>query len=217
MGATRQTELFDTGPAGGRVTLAPGVTLLRGFVATAPLVAAIESVAAAAPFRHLATRGGGRMSVAMTNAGEWGWHSDARGYRYVAADPLTGRPWPAMPAAFRALADRAAEAGGFPGFAPDACLVNRYAPGAQMGAHRDFDELEMRHPIVSASIGLPATFLWYGATRKGPPLVVPLADGDVLVWGGPARAGYHAVRRLAAPEGAPPDAVRYNLTFRRAK
>lgn len=200
-------------------TVAPGVTWLRGHVATAPLRAEIEAIAARAPFRHLSTRGGGRMSVAMTNCGAWGWHSDARGYRYEPLDPLTGLPWPAMPDAFRALAAQAAEAGGFPGFEPDCCLVNRYAPGAQMGTHRDFDELEMRHPIVSVSIGLPAVFQWYGERRTGTPLRVPLVDGDVLVWGGIARAGYHGVKKLAAPDllDAASGEYRYNLTFRRAK
>jgi DNA oxidative demethylase len=197
--------------------IVPDVTLLRGFAATVPLRAAIEVVAAAAPFRHLTTPGGGRMSVSMTNCGAWGWHSDARGYGYVAHDPDSGTAWPAMPPLFQSLAAEAAAAGGFAGFEPDCCLVNRYVVGAQLGAHRDFDELDMRHPIVSVSIGLPAVFLWYGATRRGPPLRVPVADGDVVVFGGSARAGYHGVRRLAAPEPGAAATVRYNLTFRRAR
>jgi alkylated DNA repair protein (DNA oxidative demethylase) len=216
--------------------LLPDVVLLRGHADVVPLLADIGRIAAAAPFRHLATRGG-TMSVAMTNCGGWGWHSDAGGYRYVDRDPTTGLKWPAMPAAFRELAVHAAATAGFPGFEPDCCLVNRYAVGAQMGTHRDFDELDMRHPIVSVSIGLSATFLWYGALRTGSPLRVVLDSGDVLVWGRSARAGYHGVRRLAAPAaggsdgsaaGAVPrdaaqagvgafEPLRYNLTFRRAK
>ncbi|MCZ8132570.1 MAG: alpha-ketoglutarate-dependent dioxygenase AlkB [Steroidobacteraceae bacterium] len=215
---------FDFGVAAGPGSpreIAPQVTWLPHFVATAPLRDAIDRIAAAAPFRHLVVPRGGRMSVAMTNCGTWGWHSDRRGYRYVDVDPETGRPWPAIPPAFLDLAARAAAAGGFPGYVPDACLVNRYAIGAQMGAHRDYDELDMSQPIVSVSIGLPATFLWYGARRTDPPVSVLLEDGDVLVWGGSARAGYHAVRKLKAPRGMAPvtgDApLRYNLTFRRAR
>ena len=204
-------------PAAARVEIAADAVLLRGFVATAPLRTAIESVAMAAPFRRLQTLNGGQMSVAMTNCGSWGWHSDRRGYRYLTTDPLSGRPWPPMPAEFAALATAAASVAGFPGFAPDCCLINRYVVGAQMGAHRDHDELEMRHPIVSVSIGLPATFLWYGASRKGPPLSIAVTDGDVVVFGGSARSGYHGVRRLAAPPGAAPELQRHNLTFRRAK
>jgi len=200
-----------------RVAIAPEVLILRRYVATPPLVAAIERISCEAPFRRLRTRGGGQMSVAMTNCGSVGWHSDLDGYRYVDQDPDSGRRWPAMPPAFLSLATHAAATAGFPGFEPDCCLVNRYAVGTQMGAHRDFDELNMRHPIVSVSIGLPAVFVWYGAVRKGPALPVRVEDGDVLVWGGTARAGYHGVRRLAASPGVVPGAVRYNLTFRRAR
>jgi alkylated DNA repair protein (DNA oxidative demethylase) len=155
----------------------------------------------------------------MTNCGAFGWHSDARGYRYVERDPDSGRPWPAMPELFRTLARSAAAEAGFAGFDPDACLVNRYAIGAQMGAHRDHDEHDMAQPIVSVSIGLPAVFLWYGEKRSARPLRVPLGDGDVVVWGGVARAGYHGVRRIEAPvpAAALEEAVRYNLTFRRAR
>ena len=198
--------------------LAPGVCVLRGFADGEALAGIIATLAAEAPFRHLRTRGG-LMSVAMTNCGAWGWHSDERGYRYVACDPLRNAPWPAMPAAFRQLAVAAAERGGFTGYEPDCCLVNRYAVGARMGTHRDFDELDMGQPIVSVSIGLPAVFLWHGARRDGTPQRVLLQDGDVVVWGGEARAGYHAVRPIAAADGAATAAVplRYNLTFRRAR
>jgi len=196
--------------------LVDDVVLLRSFADSAPLVAAILGVTSGAPFRHLRTRGG-PMSVGMSNCGDWGWHSDAHGYRYVECDPTTGLPWPAMPALFRDLAQRAAIHAGFAPFEPDCCLINRYAVGAQMGTHRDFDELDMAHPIVSVSLGLPATFLWYGAKRTGRPLRVPVQDGDVLVWGRAARAGYHGVRKIDAPPESSPDSVRYNLTFRRAK
>jgi alkylated DNA repair protein (DNA oxidative demethylase) len=198
-----------------RIAVADDVVLLRGFVATGPLRLAIEAIERSSPFRHLDTPGGGRMSVAMTNAGTVGWYSDANGYRYADTDPLTGTPWPPMPAAFADLALRAATAAGFRGFAPDCVLVNRYVPGAQMGVHRDHDERDLGHPIVSVSIGLPATFVWHGATRRDPPQPVPVIDGDVLVWGGRARAGYHGVRRLRA--GPDPALVRFNLTFRRAR
>ena len=217
MPASTQADLLDAIDSPARVAVAEQVVWLRRYAATAPLRAEIERVAAAAPFRHLTTPGGGRMSVAMTNAGRWGWHSDARGYRYVEHDPLSGRPWPSLPDAFAELAARAARVAGFDAFAPDCCLVNRYAVGAQMGTHRDFDEQDLRQPIVSVSIGLPAVFLWYGATRKGPPTRVPVEDGDVVVWGGVARAGYHGVRRLAAAADGSGDGWRYNLTFRRAR
>jgi alkylated DNA repair protein (DNA oxidative demethylase) len=190
--------------------------ILRQFSDTRGLGREIASIAAAAEFRHLRTRGG-RMSVAMTNCGDWGWHSDPAGYRYVARDPVTGRPWPAMPLLFADLAQRAAASAGFGPFTPDCCLINRYAIGAQMGTHRDFDEHDLSQPIVSVSIGLPAVFCWYGERRGGKPLAVPVCSGDVLVWGASARTGYHAVRRVAAAIDPGVEPFRYNLTFRRAR
>ena len=194
--------------------MAPEVVLLRGFaVATAEYAAAVDLVAAAAPFRQLQTPGGRPMSAAMTNCGALGWHSDARGYRYEPCDPLSGLPWPAMPSIFLDLAQRAAAEAGYRDFLPDACLINRYAGKAKMGAHRDADELDFSQPIVSVTLGAAATFLWYGKLRSGSAVKIRLEPSDVLVWGGSARRGYHAVGQA---EGAATGAVRINLTFRKA-
>ena len=127
------------------------------------------------------------MSVGMTNCGSVGWVSDRSGYRYDSCDPLSGRTWPSMPPIFLALAKAAALAGGFPDFAPDACLINRYEPGARLTLHQDKDEGDFRAPIVSVSLGLPAVFLFGGESRKVRQKRIPLQHGDVVVWGGPAR------------------------------
>ena len=194
--------------------MAPEVVLLRGFaVAPAEYAAAVDLVAAAAPFRHLQTPAGRPMSAAMTNSGALGWHSDARGYRYERVDPLSGLAWPAMPSIFLELAQRAAAKAGYRDFLPDACLINRYAGKAKMGAHRDADERDFSQPIVSVTLGAAATFLWYGPLRSGPAVKIRLEPTDVLVWGGAARRGYHAVGQA---EGAAVGAVRINLTFRKA-
>jgi alkylated DNA repair protein (DNA oxidative demethylase) len=198
--------------------LAPGAVLLPVFALAdeAALLSALERVAAAAPFRHLETPGGYRMSVGMTNCGALGWVSDRRGYRYDPIDPGSGRPWPAMPAAFRSLAERAAEAGGFARFDPDACLVNRYEPGSRLTLHQDRNERDFDAPIVSVSLGLPAIFLFGGDTRGGRPQRVPLRHGDVVVWGGPARLRFHGVAPIADGQHERLGAYRINLTFRRA-
>jgi alkylated DNA repair protein (DNA oxidative demethylase) len=156
------------------------------------------------------------MSVAMTNCGAARWVSDRTGYRYHRIDPETGRPWPAMPAVFAELAARAAEVGGFPAFAPDVCLANRYAPGARLSLHQDRDEQDFGAPIVSVSLGLPAVFLWGGLSRSDRPRRVRLAHGDVVVWGGPARMIFHGVMPLADGEHPAIGRRRLNLTFRRA-
>ena len=198
--------------------LAPGALLLHGFALgkVTAVLAAIESVTAAAPFRHLVTPGGFRMSVAMTNCGSLGWVSDRAGYRYDACDPLSGRPWPAMPPGFLELARDAAQAGGFAAFEPDACLVNQYTPGARLTLHQDRDESDLSAPIVSVSLGLPATFLFGGNARTDKQRRVPLQHGDVVVWGGPARLHHHGV--LAVKDGYHEllGSRRLNLTFRRA-
>jgi alkylated DNA repair protein (DNA oxidative demethylase) len=201
-----------------REPIAPGAWLLHGFAldAATSLRCGVQSVAAAAPFRHWHTPGGQRMSVAMTNCGRMGWMSDRRGYRYQSVDPLTGSPWPAMPATFRELAQAAAAAAGFDHFDPDACLVNRYRPGTRMSLHQDQDEADFGVPIVSVSLGLPAIFRFGGDRRSDKPQPIPLRHGDVVVWGGPARLKFHGVSPLKDGEHAEWGSQRINLTFRRA-
>ncbi len=198
--------------------IAPGAVLLPGAaLGEAPaLLAAIRDVLARAPWRQMLTPGGFRMSVAMSNCGALGWVSDRRAYRYSPIDPDSGQPWPAMPAVLQALATDSAGRAGFAGFVPDACLINRYAPGARMALHQDRDEADFSQPIVSLSLGLPAVFLFGGLERSDKPERLPLAHGDVLVWGGPARLRFHGV--LPVKDGLHPatGACRLNLTFRKA-
>ena len=214
-------DLFDAlaDAAPSAEPLADGAVVLRNFARAAEhaLLADLHQVIAAAPLRHLVTPGGLRMSVAMTNCGALGWVSDRRGYRYDPIDPERGRPWPAMPASFRQLAVQAAACAGFAGFAPDACLVNRYAPGAKLSLHQDRDEHDLGAPIVSVSLGLPATFLFGGLQRTDKTLRVPLRHGDVVVWGGPSRLRFHGVLPLADGQHALLGGQRINLTFRRAR
>lgn len=198
--------------------LAPGAVLLRGFARPqeALLLAGVEQVLAQAPLRHLTTPGGFRMSVAMSNCGRLGWVSDLSGYRYDASDPESGQPWPAMPRVFRELAAAAARAGGFKGFAPDACLINRYEAGTRLSLHQDRDEGNYDWPIVSVSLGLPAVFLFGGPKRSDKAQRVPLAHGDVVVWGGSSRLHYHGVLPVKEGEHPMTGACRINLTFRKA-
>ncbi|MCG2582445.1 MAG: DNA oxidative demethylase AlkB [Marinobacter sp.] len=181
------------------------------------LLAAIAGIAERVPFRNMRTPGGHTMSVAMTCCGEWGWVTDTSGYRYQASDPSSGRTWPEMPEIFRALAVAAATEAGYPGFEPDACLINRYQPGAKMGLHQDKDENDFAQPIVSVSLGVPATFQLGGARRRDRPVNTTLISGDVVVWGRSARLNYHGVLRLKPGQHLLTGDLRYNLTFRRAR
>jgi DNA oxidative demethylase len=200
------------------VPLAPGAVLLAGLAGDVgdALVAAVERIAELAPFRHMITPGGRSMSVEMTNCGELGWVSDRGGYRYGPRDPETGRPWPPMPDAFSRLAARAASEAGFDEFLPDACLVNRYAPGARLTLHQDRNEKDFGAPIVSVSLGLPTVFLFGGMKRAARARRVRLLHGDVVVWGGPARLRYHGVLPLEEGHHPVTGGARINLTLRKA-
>jgi DNA oxidative demethylase len=200
------------------IELAPGAVVLMGFAVSvqAQIVDALAVVTSAAPFRHMLTPGGQRMSVAMTNCGPLGWISDRAGYRYDARDPVSGHAWPPMPDVFRQLASTAAERAGFAAFVPDACLINRYEPGARLSLHQDRDERDLSAPIVSVSLGLPATFLFGGLHRSEPTRRVRLAHGDVVVWGGPSRLRYHGVMPLDDGDHPMMGRARINLTFRTA-
>ncbi|HEX4024000.1 MAG TPA: DNA oxidative demethylase AlkB [Steroidobacteraceae bacterium] len=206
-------------PRVGAERLAEAAVVLRGFAAREAdaLPALLQPVLAAAPWRHMLTPGGLRMSVAMSNCGQVGWISDRRGYRYEALDPLSGQPWPPLPAPLGTLADCAAAAAGFASFEPDACLINRYEPGTRLTLHQDRNERDLAAPVVSVSLGLPAVFLFGGLCRRDPVQRVPLFHGDVVVWGGPQRLAFHGIAALADGEHAATGRCRVNLTFRQAR
>jgi alkylated DNA repair protein (DNA oxidative demethylase) len=218
MKAQTQQNLFPNPSSSPAEQLCEGGVLLHGFALSeqAQLFAQVTEIARLSPFRHMVTPGGFRMSIAITNCGKVGWISDRKGYRYAEIDPETGRSWPPLPALFSELATRAAAEGGFPEFVSDACLINRYEPGARLTLHQDRNELDFGQPIVSVSLGLPATFLFGGDTRKERPRRYRLVSGDVVVWGGPARLAFHGVAPLKEGISDLTGACRVNLTFRKA-
>ena len=213
-------DLFESvaDPRTYQQSIAEGAVLLRAFARSVEhdLIAALHNIVTQAPFRHMSTRSGHQMSVAMTNCGDAGWVTDRSGYRYDGIDPQSGKPWPEMPSAFRELAGRAADAAGFDDFLPDACLINRYQPGARMSLHQDRDERDFGNPIVSVSLGLPAIFLFGGPERSDRPRRFRLEHGDIVVWGGPSRLFFHGVAPLADGEHNLLGHQRINLTFRKA-
>jgi alkylated DNA repair protein (DNA oxidative demethylase) len=214
------TPLFDneTPPALPKDVLDAGTAVLAGFVLDREeeLLVSLKLVVGQSPFRNMITPGGFRMSVAMSNCGPLGWVTDRTGYRYSGIDPETNSSWPEMPPAFRRLAESAANEAGFPNFVPDACLINRYEPGTKLSLHQDKDEHDFTQPIVSVSLGLPATFLFGGLERRDKVVRIPLVHGDVVVWGGPAWLRYHGVGPWGEGEHPRLGRVRNNLTFRKA-
>lgn len=197
-------------------TMAEGAVLLRGEALTVDkaLLAALDLITEQSPFRHMVTPGGFTMSVAMTNCGAAGWVTDRRGYRYDADDPVHGHRWPAMPDCFHDLAVGAAARAGYPDFRPDSCLINRYLPGARLTLHQDRNERDLAHPIVSVSLGLPATFQFGGLKRGDPVKRYALHHGDIAVWGGSSRLRFHGVSELKDGTHRLVGRQRINLIFR---
>jgi DNA oxidative demethylase len=214
------TSLFEMEPPAplSKDILGAGTAVLAGFALDAEekLLSSLKDVIEQSPFRNMVTPGGFRMSVAMSNCGSLGWVTDRTGYRYDEIDPEVNRPWPTMPTAFQELAVTAAEEAGFSNFVPDACLINRYEPGAGLSLHQDKNELDFTQPIVSVSLGLPATFLFGGLERRDKTQRIQVIHGDVLVWGGSARLRYHGIAPLKDGQHPRLGRVRYNLTFRNA-
>jgi DNA oxidative demethylase len=210
-------DISDVRPS--QEAMAQGAVLMHGFAKPfeADLIADLRAIVEQAPFRHMVTPGGHQMSVAMTNCGGVGWVTDRTGYRYDGIDPESGKSWPAMPPSFRALAAQAAAQAGFDGFCPEACLINRYQPGARMSLHQDKDETDFAAPIVSVSLGLPAIFLFGGSKRSDRPRRFRLEHGDIAVWGGPTRLAFHGVAPLADGEHGVMGRQRINLTFRKVR
>ena len=215
--APQTGQLWPTEETTSTENFLAGFTLLRGFCLkeAATLLRAIDNITGHSHFRHMVVPGGHTMSVAMTNCGTLGWVSDRNGYRYDRLDPVTGKPWPPMPAAFQSLAASAAATAGFSNFAPNGCLINRYTPGARLSLHQDKNEQDFTQPIVSVSLGLPATFLLGTLTRSDTPRRIRVEHGDIAVWGGPARLIYHGITPLRNGIHPLTDCNRINLTFRK--
>jgi alkylated DNA repair protein (DNA oxidative demethylase) len=195
----------------------PGFRLISGRLDAAAqrkLAEDIAMLAAEAPFYRPITPGGKPMSVAMTGFGPLGWVTDAKGYRYEPSHPVTGKPWPPMPAIltelWAALCDAVVPA--------DAGLVNFYDAKARMGLHQDKDEADFGFPVLSVSLGDTAVFRIGGTRRSDPTGTIRLASGDVCVLGGEARLAYHGVDRiLAGSSQLIAGGGRINVTLRRAR
>lgn len=178
------------------------------------LLAVVDMAAQTRPFTHRITAGGHRMSVAMTGYGAGEWQSASLGYQQPKGDqqvtPLL------LPGHLANFAQQMAAAAGFNQFEADSCLINRYAVGSKMTLHQDKNERDLRQPIVSVSLGLPAVFLFGGMSRDDLPKKVLIEHGDVVVWGGASRLCFHGILPVKAGNHPLTGAYRYNLTFRKA-
>jgi len=178
------------------------------------LVEDIRAVVEAAPFYVPAMPKTGKpMSVRMTNCGTLGWVTDRDGgYRYQANHPVTGNPWPPIPARLIALWRKVSD---YP-HPPQACLVNFYSDSARMGLHQDRDEKDFSAPVVSVSLGDDCLFRVGGTTRNAATVSVRLSSGDVVILGGEGRLAFHGVDRIYPQTSTLlKKGGRINLTLRR--
>ena len=201
---------------GARLAVAPGIVLWPDALDAAAqkaLVAEIFAGAETAPFmRPTMPMSGKPFSVEQTNFGPLGWVSDARGYRYQATHPLTGKAWPEIPGLLLSLWDACTDYGA----APDCCLANLYRGSAGMGLHQDKDEAAVDAPVLSLSLGDEALFRIGGHTRRAPTRSLKLKSGTVLMFGGPARMAFHGIDRIVPGRSAlVPGGGRLNLTLRK--
>lgn len=202
------TQEIDTGLPGFRWW--PGALSAP---AQSDLLAEVQEAVRSVPFYRPITPGGRPFSVEMTNLGPLGWVSDREGYRYQAAHPVTGAPWPAIP---EVLLDLWRDLTGWPE-TPDACLVNLYREGAKMGLHQDRDEADLTAPVLSVSLGDTALFR-VGPAQGGATKAIRLTSGDVCALTGPARLARHGIDRvIAGSSSLVPGGGRINLTLRRAR
>jgi alkylated DNA repair protein (DNA oxidative demethylase) len=194
-----------------------GLRLIRGVFSADEqrrLLRALEAVVSEAPFfLPVMPKTGRPFSVRMTNAGVLGWVSDkAGGYRYQATHPVTGRPWPPIPAMLLELWEREA---GYPA-TPEACLINLYEAGARMGSHQDRDEADLAAPVLSVSLGDEAVFHVGGTRRADAKSRMVLKSGDVVVLGDEARLAFHGIDRVVpGSSDLLSGGGRINLTLRR--
>jgi alkylated DNA repair protein (DNA oxidative demethylase) len=211
------TDLFNE-QVDQTIQIADGAYCLRGFALPVAndICAVLVQHFKAYPPQQMMTPMGYLMSVKTTSFGAYGWVGTQQGYGYSEVDLVTKKAWSPMPQAFMQLAKSAAKEAGFEDFEPDTCLVNVYAIGTKMGLHRDQDELDFSQPIVSVSLGIPATFLFGGAKRGDKTTKIPLTHGDVMVWGGKSRLHYHAIMPLKPNIHGVLGVCRINLTFRKA-
>ncbi len=198
-----------------RMIVAPGVFLWREKFSAAEQKTLLDDVLGRleeAPLYRPVMPGTGKpFSAEESNFGPLGWVADKAGYRYQPAHPLTAKPWPAIPSALLALWD---EINGPP--APQCCLVNLYRAGARMGLHQDRDEGDTSAAVIGVSLGDEALFRIGGAARGGKTIGIPLASGDVIAFGGPARLAYHGIDRIKpGTSRLVPGGGRLSLTLRR--
>jgi alkylated DNA repair protein (DNA oxidative demethylase) len=159
------------------------------------LVEQVREIVRQAQLVRPRTPNGLALRVQVTAAGELGWWSDAKGYRYIPRHP-SGYAWPPMPDGWIELWRRFS---GRPDLRPDSAIINRYDADASLGWHADASEQDRTLPIVTISLGDPAS--WAVREREGSPVSrCRLESGAVTLLAGETRQLEHTIERILRPE-----------------
>jgi alkylated DNA repair protein (DNA oxidative demethylase) len=150
----------------------------------------------------------------------WHWYP----YRYSrTCDDGDGAPVKPFPELLERLGSEACRATGFPAVSYDAAIVNFYDHQAKLGLHQDKIEgkevIAAGSPVVTISLGDTCVFRLGNIHKPTRPYVdIPLASGDLLVFGGESRLAFHGVPKIH-PGTGPADlglAGRISVTLRQS-
>lgn len=179
------------------------IDLCRQIVAAAPLFR--KTMPTGAAFRYL-----------CTSAGQYGWLSDRKGYRYESKHPITKAAFPEMPDLIKTIAIETAAQYGL-SLIPESALINWYDADSTLGLHQDNTEKSLA-PVISISLGDDCSFILGGERRQSPKKTLRLQSGDVFIMGAEHRLYFHGVKKIF-PNTAPSElgmkqAGRINITVR---
>ena len=169
-----------------------------------------------APLFQKTMLSGAKFKYLCTSAGDYGWMSDPKGYRYETHHPITQQHFPPIPEIIQTLAIEVVEHLGHT-IVPQSALINWYTEDSSLGLHQDKTE-ESLAPVVSFSLGDDCIFTIGGLKRTDKKRTVTLHSGDILVMGGEDRLMFHGVKKII-PNTAPlqlamKQAGRVNITVR---
>ncbi|MEO1290361.1 MAG: alpha-ketoglutarate-dependent dioxygenase AlkB [Chloroflexota bacterium] len=180
------------------------------------LVIHCEDIIKKAPLFQKTLRGGAKFKYLCTSAGEYGWISDNKGFRYVNRHPLTQETFPEIPSSIQDIVERVAKELHQP-TRPESMLINWYTESSSLGLHIDKTE-KCDAPVISISLGDDCLFVKGGLKKSDAKETITLHSGDVFVMSGEERYCYHGVKKII-PNTAPKELMmtrngRFNITIR---
>lgn len=146
------------------------------------------------PLFQKTMRNGAEFKYLCTSAGQYGWTSDKKGFRYIDLHPKTQQPFPEIPYIMRKIAIHTAQKYNTT-IRPETALINWYTEKSTLGLHVDKTE-QSNAPVISISLGDTCLFIKGGKLKNSTKESIKLESGDVLIMGGEHRYYYHGVKKI---------------------